>query len=146
MGYDDYGGWPAYVSVAERKRRAERKLAALRRQGHACQPVQIEGRTLARTFGGKAWGQNLEAYSDYANPLPRVLSYVRNDALVDLTIGGGRATAQVMGSDLYRVDIDITPVASSRWQEIVNVCAGQIGSLILKTAVDDKRSARKPCG
>ena len=130
MGYYNDGGWPAYVSVAERKRRAERKLAALRRHGQVCQPVQIEGRAIARTFWGKAWCQNLEAYSDYANRLPRGRSYVRNDALVDLRIGGGRVTAQVMGSDLYRVEIDITPVASSRWQSIINVCAGQIGSLI----------------
>lgn len=130
MAYYNDGGWPAYVSVAERKRRAEQKLAALRRHGQVCQPVQIEGRAIARTFWGKAWCQNLEAYSDYANRLPRGRSYVRNGALVDLSIGGGRVTAQAMGSDLYRVDIDITPVAGSRWQEIVKVCAGQIGSLI----------------
>ena len=52
-------------------------------------PVVIEGRTIARTFWGKAWCDNLERYSDYANRLPRGRTYVRNGSVVDLQIAPG---------------------------------------------------------
>ncbi len=48
----DGGDWPAYVSVAERRRKAARALAKLRKTGHKAAPVQIEGRTIA----GTVWG------------------------------------------------------------------------------------------
>ena len=61
-------------------------------------PVVIEGRAIATTFWGKAWCDNLEAYSDYANRLPRGRTYVRNGSVVDLQIGR-RDTRAVSGSD-----------------------------------------------
>lgn len=42
-GYGDGGGWAPYVSVAERRRKAERMLAALKKKGRLCLPVAIEG-------------------------------------------------------------------------------------------------------
>ena len=50
----DYG-WRPYVSVAARRRKAAREMAKLRKKGHRMSPVVIEGRTIARTFWGKAW-------------------------------------------------------------------------------------------
>jgi hypothetical protein len=58
-------GWRPYVSVAERRLRAMRKMATLRKKEHTVSPVVIEGRTIARTFWGKAWCDNLEQYSDF---------------------------------------------------------------------------------
>ncbi len=130
MGYGYFGGWAAYVSMAERKRDSQRKLDKLAKQGVKCQPVQLEGRSIARTFWGKAWCTNLEAYSDYANRLPRGRSYVRNGSVLDLSIAQGKVQAQVMGSDLYQVSIDITALEKPRWEAILKQCAGQIGSLI----------------
>ena len=40
-----YYEWHAYVSVAEKRRQAERKLAKLKKQGRSVAPVRIEGRT-----------------------------------------------------------------------------------------------------
>ncbi len=130
MGYGYFGGWPAYVSVAERKRNAQKKLDKFAKQGVKCQPVQIEGHGIARTFWGKAWCANLEAYSDYANRLPRGRSYVRNGSVLDLSVAQGKVQAQVMGSDLYQVSIDITALEKLRWEAVLQQCAGQIGSLI----------------
>ena len=96
MGYGYFGGWPAYVSVAERKRNAQKKLDKFAKQGVKCQPVQIEGRGIARTFWGKAWCANLEAYSDYANRLPRGRSYVRNGSVLDLSVAQGKVQAQLL--------------------------------------------------
>ena len=56
-----YGGWAPYVPVAERRRRAEREMAKLRKKGYPVSPVRIEGRTIARTFWGKSWCENWRA-------------------------------------------------------------------------------------
>ncbi len=85
----DYYGWRPYVSVAERRRKASAKWRSCRKKGHPVSPVVIEGRTIAKTFWGKAWCENLERYSDYANRLPRGRTYVRNGSVVDLQIAPG---------------------------------------------------------
>jgi len=114
--------WPAYVAVAERRRRAERKLAQLRKKGEPVAPVKIEGRVIAASFWGKSWCENLERYSDYATRLPRGRSYVRNGSVVDMQIAPGKVAAMVAGSDLYHVEVTIEPVARSRWKSICRDC------------------------
>jgi hypothetical protein len=81
-----YVEWRPYVSVAEKRRQAKRKLAKLKKQGRSVSPVTIEGRTIAKSFWGKSWCSNLERYSDYENRLPRGRAYVRNGSVVDLQI------------------------------------------------------------
>ena len=125
-----YFGWHPYVSVAEKRRQAERKLAKLRKQGHSVAPVRIEGRTIAKSFWGKSWCTNLERYSDYANRVPRGRTYVRNGSVVDLQIAKGKVTAMVAGSSLYKINITIAPAAAARWKAICRDCAGTIDSLV----------------
>lgn len=119
-----------YVSVAERRANAAREIKALEKKGHKAQPVHLEGKTIARTFWGKAWCDNLEAYSDFDNRMPRGRTYVRNGSVCDLQIEPGRVTALVCGSHLYEIKIDIKPVAPGHWSAIKRECAGQIGSMI----------------
>jgi uncharacterized Zn finger protein len=126
----NYFGWHPYVSVAEKRRKAERKLAKLRKQGHSVAPVRIEGRTIAKSFWGKSWCTNLERYSDYANRVPRGRTYVRNGSVVDLQIAKGKVTAMVAGSSLYKINITIEPTAAARWKAICRDCAGSIDSLV----------------
>jgi uncharacterized Zn finger protein len=121
---------PPYVPVAERRRRAERKLAKLKTGGQAIAPVKIEGRTIAASFWGKSWCSNLERYSDYESRLPRGRSYLRNGSVVDLQIAKGHVAAKVAGSQLYSVEVTIAPVAVSRWKSICRDCAGTIDSLV----------------
>jgi uncharacterized Zn finger protein len=122
--------WPDYVSVAERRRRAEAKIAALRKKGRSLAPVKIAGRKIATTFWGQSWCTNLERYSDYASRLPRGRSYVRNGLVIDLQIAKGKVTAVVSGSDLYDIEISITPVTAKRWKNICRECSGTIDSLV----------------
>jgi uncharacterized Zn finger protein len=122
--------WKPYVSVAERRRKAEREMDKLRKKGHPVSPVAIEGRTIARTFWGKAWCDNLEGYSDYENRLPRGRTYVRNGSVVDLQIAPGEVKAMVSGSELYKVAIKVSAVPKSRWTAICGDCAGAIDSLV----------------
>lgn len=123
-------GWRPYVSVAARRRQAERALARLQKGGQATSPVQIDGRTIARTFWGTAWCKNLERYSDFANRLPRGRTYVRNGSVIDLQIARGAVTALVSGSDIYEIRIAVTAVATARWRGICRDCTGAIDSLV----------------
>lgn len=124
------GGWPAYVSVAEKKRKAEKVLKALQKKGMHCQPVEITGRGIAKSFWGKAWCEQLKSYHDYENRLARGRSYARHGAVVDLQIQAGEVHARVSGSELYRIKITIIPLERSRWEAILNACAGQLDSII----------------
>ena len=129
MSYDDYG-WRSYVTVATRRRWAAHTIAKLKRSGRVISPVAIEGRKIAKTFWGESWCSNLEAYSDYANRLPRGRTYARNGSVIDLQIERGRVRALVTGSSLYDVTIEIRPLAPKRWRAITSRCAGKIDSLI----------------
>jgi len=122
--------WRPYVSAAERRRKAEREIAKRKKQGHVVSPVRIEGRTITKTFWGKAWCENLERYSDYANRLPRGRTYVRNGSVVDLRITPGAIHACVCGSNSYDVELKVAPVGKARWKSICNDCAGAIDSLV----------------
>ncbi len=124
-------GWRPYVPEAQRRANAAREMAKLaKKSGLTASPIVLDGRKIATTFWGKAWCDNLEAYSDYANRLPRGRTYVRNGSVVDLQIAKGSVTARVSGSELYRITIKIKPLAPGLWKSIQAECAGQIDSLI----------------
>jgi len=89
--------WGPKPSVAQQRAKAEKLLARMGK-ARALSPVVIEGNKIASSFWGKAWCDNLERYSDYANRLPRGRSYVRNRCVVDLQIASGEVTAEVSGS------------------------------------------------
>ena len=129
MRHDDYG-WRPYVSAAQRRRRAAQMIAKLRKSGRVVSPVEIEGLKIARTFWGQSWCNNLEAYSDYSNRLPRGRTYARNGSVIDLQIEAGRVRALVNGSTVYDVEIRITPLARKRWHAIKSQCAGKIDSMV----------------
>jgi uncharacterized Zn finger protein len=126
--YEDQ--WPAYVSVAERRLKAERAAARLSKKGSVLSPVTTDGRKIASTFWGKAWCDNLESYRDYANRLERGRSYVRNGLVIDLQIEPHTVTAMVSGSSLYSVKININEVPKAQWNSICADCAGGIDSLV----------------
>jgi uncharacterized Zn finger protein len=94
-------------------RKALKKMEGLRKKGRTISPVSVDGRTIAKTFWGKAWCENLESYSDYENRLPRGRTYVRNGSVVDLQIAASQITALVSGSEIYEVKVEILPVAKS---------------------------------
>lgn len=130
MGWRSWSGFPPYVPVRERMARAKREAQKLARGGKQLEPVAIAGRTITTTFWGKAWCQNLEAYSDYANRLPRGRSYLANGLVVDLKVARGRVQALVSGTSLYTIEIHIDTLAATRWKALTKACAGRIDSLV----------------
>ena len=122
--------WPRYVPVAERRARARRDMDKLKQRGRHLQPVEIEGRTIARSFWGKGWCDHLESFSDFANRLPRGRRYARNGSVCHLEIRPGRVEAIVSGSEVYYVTIEITQLKAATWKSIKAKFAGQIGSML----------------
>ncbi len=122
-----------YVTVAEKRRRAEKTLKALKKKNPDIQPVILEtkGRALAKTWWGKAWNANLESYADYANRIERGRSYVRHMAVLDLNILPGKIMGLVQGSGSrpYEVHITIKPISRSRQRRIQKECKGKLTRL-----------------
>jgi uncharacterized Zn finger protein len=50
--------------------------------------------------------------------------------VIHLEIAPGKIKALVSGSEIYEVEVSVTPVAKARWKAICEDCAGAIDSLI----------------
>lgn len=126
-----YSGFPEYVTVAEKRQKAQKSVEKLRKKNPDICPVIIAGTKIAKTWWGKSWNDNLESYSDFANRIGRGRSYVRHGAVLDLKITQGEIRALVQGSVSrpYQVTISIQPLANAVWQVITKNCAGKIDSL-----------------
>jgi uncharacterized Zn finger protein len=126
-----YSGYPKYESVAEKKHKAAIALAKLKKKNPNIQPVMIEGRTLVKSWWGKAWNHNLESYADYSNRISRGRSYVRNNAVLDLKIVKGNVIAQVKGSRVkpYEVVIQIDALSQEKWSQVIDLCNHSVASL-----------------
>jgi uncharacterized Zn finger protein len=125
-----YWGYPEYVTVAEKKARAARKLKELSKKNANLKPVIIEGSAIARTWWGKAWNRNLEQYADYSNRIGRGRNYVRHGAVLDLQIESGEINALVQGSRQkpYSVSIKIQTLKRIIWHKIKDSCEGTLES------------------
>jgi uncharacterized Zn finger protein len=139
-----YGGWKPYVSVAARRKKAELAAAKAKKAGAVLSPIASYRGAIAKTFWGKAWCDNLEGYSDYANRLARGRTYARNGSVIDLQIMAGEVRAQVMGSSLYKVAVTVTAFPEKQWRAIGADCSGSIDSIVellqgkLSTAVMER--------
>jgi len=122
--------WKPYVSIAERRKKAEKAAARARKGGADLSPVAASRGAIAKTFWGKGWCRNLECYSDFANRLPRGRTYVRNGSVIDLKITNGEVRAKVIGSSLYNVNVTVVAVPGKQWRSISADCAGSIDSLV----------------
>jgi uncharacterized Zn finger protein len=116
--------------VHERRQQAAQEARRFAKNGHVLSPVAIEGRTIAQSFWGKAWCENLESYRDYESRLPRGRSYVRHGAVIDLKIASGQITALVCGTEIYEVAITVGHLTADHWGRIKTQCAGNVGSVI----------------
>ncbi len=116
----------------EAEERVAKEIVKRKKRGEPMVPLDCE---VARgapcsTFWGKAWCDNLEAYSDYGNRLPRGRSYLRGGKVMDLDVMEGEIFAYVAGTGLYEVSIFIEPLESDRWEGLKNTVAGKISNLV----------------
>jgi uncharacterized Zn finger protein len=136
--------WKPYVPVAKRREQTARLVAKLKLAGKSLSPVTAARGSIAKTYWGRAWCQNLERYSDYSSRLPRGRTYLRNGSVIDLKIEAGEVAAQVMGSSLYQIKVKISAVPAAHWQSLSRDCAQSIDSWVellqgqLSTAVMER--------
>lgn len=126
-----YYDWKPYVPVAQKLAKAKSfaaKLAKIENREPA--PVKSAGRKIATSFWGKAWCDNLDRYSDFANRLARGRTYLGNGSVVDLQIKPGLIQAIVAGSETYEVEIKIKTLAGKTWTSLKKDCARSIHSLL----------------
>jgi uncharacterized Zn finger protein len=126
-----YYGFPEYVSVGQKRAKAEKTLARLRKIDPNINPITLEGTKLVYTWWGKAWNKNLENYADYASRIGRGRSYLRHGAVLDLQIQPGLVTGLVQGSQTkpYSIEIKIAALKPKAWQAIKDACEGELASL-----------------
>ncbi len=110
----------------------EREIARRRELGEPFEQVTCEvARGMpASTFWGKAWGLNLEHYSDYEGRLPRGRNYLRKGNVYDLSITEGEIFAYVTGAEIYEVLVRIDPLDGDRWETVKAKTAGEIANLV----------------
>jgi len=124
-------GYFEYVPVAQKKEKAQKALAALRKKNPNIAPVVIQGKKIARTWWGVAWNKNLESYADYENRIGRGSSYVKNGMVLDLRIDAGLAAGLVMGTQKtpYKVEIVFDKLSEKKWTRVVEKCGHKIGGM-----------------
>lgn len=129
--YNAYNRFPRYITAAERRSDAGKRMAKLRKQGYDLQPIDaFRGNKIAKSFWGHSWCRHLESYSDYSNRLPRGRTYVRNGSVCHLEIKSGEINAIVSGSELYEIKIKIDPISAKKWAGLKKQCSGKIASLL----------------
>ncbi len=133
MSWDYYGGYGGYTytSVADLKSKAKKIIEKAEKSGKKMNPVEIQGRTIAKSWWGKAWCENLESYADYYSRLERGRKYVRANCVVDLQIESGEVYAQVIGSRStpYKIHITIDELSDEQYEFICKKCSSKIQNI-----------------
>jgi len=132
-----WGGFAPYVTMYELEAKAAQTAARIaKKEKRELHGVHLAGRTIASTFWGKAWCDNIESYRDYAYRLERGRRYVRSGSVIDLAITKGRVKALVVGSNRnpYNVSIGIKAMPESKWDGLVKRMTGKISSLMALAA------------
>lgn len=124
--------WGSYYSQptkAELKARAQKNLSS--KKAKDWRPVVLTGRTIAKSWWGKSWCENLERYADYENRLGRGRSYVTSGLVLDLQIQRGKVHAVVQGSRVkpYEVDVVIDPLSEENCQSLIKQCSARAANL-----------------
>ena len=122
--------YPRYVPVDRQRARTVSEIHDLRTRGVRVQPIELRGRTIARSFWGRRWCEHLESFSEYAARLALGRTYLRNGSVCHLAIEAGGVDAMVVGSALHHVAIRIRQIDKATWTSIGIACAGQIGSAL----------------
>lgn len=128
-----YWNIPVYsqLSVEELRHKAEISSEQAAKKGRKMEPVIITGKSIAQSWWGQAWCENLERYADYDNRIDRGKRYVKSGTVIDLQIVKGKIAARVQGSRKapYKVEIHISPLKETSCQKIMSACENKIDSL-----------------
>ena len=122
--------YPRYVPVDAQRARTVSEMNRLVASGVKVQPVELRGRTLARSFWGRRWCEHVESFSEYAARLAHGRACLRNGSVCHLSIEPGGVDAMVIGSALYHVAIRMRRLEAAAWMAMRTACAGRIESVV----------------
>jgi uncharacterized Zn finger protein len=124
--------WYSYSDPYESAARIRAEIEKRRKKGEAFEPFEVEKKrgSICDTFWGKAWCDNLESYSDYEHRLPRGRTYLRKGNVYDLEIGDAYIFAYVTGTEIYEVNIGVSPMKPKEWADLKKRIGGQVGNLV----------------
>lgn len=105
--------FPTYKTTTLTEIEAKKDRSLKRLKSKNLQPIIIEGKTLGKTWWGKAWNENLESYADYDNRVTRGKTYVRRGLVLHLVIQEGQVYGMVQGSRTAPYEVLIKIAASS---------------------------------
>lgn len=112
-----------YVPLAEKRARAEKKIAKLKKEGLKANPIKATTNHIGRSRLAKAWCTYLEMLpGSSASRFRKGKTCVRNGSIYHFEVGNGVIKALVMGSELYEVAIDIPNIALEEWQVFKESC------------------------
>jgi uncharacterized Zn finger protein len=122
--------WDYYSYKPRKPKNPAAQVEKLRKKNPNIKPVVIDGK-LAKTWWAQAWNRNLESYADYSNRIGRGRSYVRDGAVLDLSIAPGEVRAIVQGSRVnpYDIVVRIDPLNKKVWNAITQQCSRKIANL-----------------
>ena len=124
-----WGYYGEYVSVGEKRRKAQREIEKRKKTDPGISPVVIEGKKIAKTWWGMAWTGKMESYADFSNRIGRGSAYVKNGFVIDLRIAEGEVSSVVMGTSTYKVKVSISPIGKKKWEELAAGYGRRIDSL-----------------
>ena len=129
--YWETGTYYEQPTTESLQKKAAATIKKAKTKGKAMEPVVITGRTIAKSWWGRSWCENLERYADYESRLDRGKRYLKTGAVVDLKIQKGKVSAKVQGrrATPYNVEIRISPINESRCQAIMSECGKRVSSL-----------------
>lgn len=120
-GYGYGGGYYHQPTISELQSKARASIKKLEKKGRALNHIEIEGRTIARSWWGIAWVDNIDRYADFSNRIGRGKKYVRAGCVIDLQVKRGKISATVQGSRSapYEVTIDIDPLPADALDKLL---------------------------
>ncbi len=111
-------------------------------------PVTVKShRKICQNYWGEAWCRYVSVYDDYGYRLGPGRSYVRAGAVVHLEIEQGKVSAKVLGSSLYEVEIDVSPLDKDSLKEMLSDEVTGISSMVdlLEGKIPDSMSQSLLC-
>lgn len=119
------------ISVELLQQKAKDSVQQSLNKGKEMHPIVVEGRSIAKSWWGQAWCDNIEHYADYESRISRGKRYVKSGVVIDLVIKKGKVQAKVQGTRKrpYRVEVKISPLNELKCERIIEQCTSQIKSL-----------------
>ncbi|HIZ21949.1 MAG TPA: hypothetical protein IAA21_04005 [Candidatus Blautia faecigallinarum] len=126
--YWDDTAYYSQPDTAQLKRNSKASMKKAASSGKTLEPIIVQGRTIVKSWWGKAWCENLERYADYESRLDRGKRYVRTGSVIDLKIQKGKILARVQGTRKtpYKVEIRISPLSEEKCQKIIAQCGRKL--------------------